>query len=127
MKTTKVSFDEIWEKIFGRIPTNIANHEHDVLRELCIHIANSYNGELLSRNQTSNLLRGIRRDYDSEDSAWRILLGQDNVTNFIKAVNSYQQIRGTFKSRDALPIDPMCLPLSNEKLYGKGLNSRVRD
>ena len=127
MKRARVSFDGIWEKIFGAIQTNIADNEHDVLRELCIHIATAYNTNNITRNQTANLLRGIRRDYDSEDDSWKILLGHNDNATFIKSVNVYQQIRGTFKSRDRLPIDPMSLPLSNEKLYGKGLNSRVRD
>lgn len=122
-----LTFDYVWGRIFPDIVTDFRNPYYDDTRELCSNIATARNTDSISTNQVSNLIRGIRRDHGSGDNAWKILLEPDNFGDFLERVRVYQSIRGKFKSRDKEPVDPMCLPYSNEILFGKGLNSHVRD
>ena len=121
-----LTFDYVWDRIFVDIPVDLSMH-YDYYREMCENISTARNVDSISVNQVSNLIRGIRRDIGNGDSSWRILLFPDNFGDFLERVKSYQTIRGKFPSLDKEPVDPMCLPYSNEILFGKGLNSHVRD
>lgn len=122
-----LTFDDVWRRIFSDIEPRYYDNAYDDMRELCNNIASARNIRSLSCNQTANLMRGIRRDIKREDNSWKMLLCPRNFGDFLANVESFQQIRGEFKSRDKEALDPMCAPYSNEILFGKGLNSHVRD
>lgn len=117
----------VWEKTFGRFDIATLGVDNDDLQQLCDIIVVSRNNGRLSNNQVSNLLRSIHRDIVNNHSAWKGLLFNVTYGEFLDGLKMYQQCRIEFKSRDKQPLDPMCLPLSNEIMYGKGLNSKVRD
>jgi len=122
-----LTFDYVWSRTFSNIPPDFSNNAYDDMRELCSNIATARNSECITVNQVSNLIRGIRRDVGNDDSSWKILLRPLNFGEFLDNVDTYQSIRGEFKSRDKEPVEAICFPYSNEILFGKGLNSHVRD
>jgi len=125
-----LTFDYVWGRIFKDLPdfsSEYYDNENEDLVDLCMNIATARNQDLINKNQTANLIRAIRRDIINEEKAWLDLLSPDNFGVFIKCVEDYQQIRGTFKSRNKEPVEAICFPLSNEILFGKGLNSNIRD
>jgi len=122
-----ITFEDVWSRTFHLNGLDICDDNNDDFRTLCSNIATARNTDCISRNQVSNLLRGIRRDISNDDASWEILLRNRNFSEFLENVDNYQSIRAKFKSRDKEPLDPMCVPYSNEIMFGKGLNSKVKD
>jgi len=117
----------VWEKTFGHFDIDTLGVANDDLQQLCDTICISRNNKRLSTNQVSNVLRSIKRDIVNNDPSWKGLLFNPTYGCFLDSLKLYQECRIVYKSRDKEPLDPMCLPLSNEIMYGKGLNSKVRD
>lgn len=117
----------VWGKIFpftceyieraGKIPQ---------LHNICDWIARAYNEKELNRNETGNLMRRIRSDYRNNWEYWTFISNSSDYEDFLKNIPEYTKIRQKFPSRDKEPLEEICFPWSNEKLYGKGINSRVR-
>lgn len=122
-----LTFDDVWERTFSDTEANFSDCANDDLRDLCTNIATARNTGGITHNQVANLMRGIRRDIGNNDDSWKILLRPRNFGEFLGQVDIYQSIRARFRSRDKEPRDPMSVPYSNEIMFGKGLNSHVRD
>lgn len=119
----------VWKKIFDE-PYGVSKKEvEERKRNVCEWISFGYKEGVLSRNVVGNLMLRMRKDYKDGDNweYWDFIINSESFEEFIGNIPEYTKIRARFPSRDKLPVDPMSLPLSNEKMYGKGINSRVRE
>jgi hypothetical protein len=119
------NLDYVWERIHNTTLELDEDLDNECMLVLCERIAKARNADDLSRNQIANLMRGIRRDLNDDNDAWEVLC-EESYERFLRAVGEYQLIRGEFMSRDREPDDPEAKCWSNEKLYGRGINSNVR-
>jgi len=120
----------VWERIFpfANLSATARPNEsaHNKMNNLCSWICRAHTEKHLSRNQTSNLMTRIRHDYNEDWEWWFFISDSDNYKDFCRNIPQYMSCRAKYPSRDKLPVDPKCLPWSNEKLYGRGINSNVR-
>lgn len=119
----------VWRTIFNT-PYGICSEEIEERKlNICEWISVAYKNGDFSRNVVGNLMLRMRKDFEDEKTweYFEFILKSDNFEDFLLNVPEYMKCRMTFPSRDKLPVDPLSLPLSNEKMYGKGINSRVRD
>ena len=82
---------------------------------------------IVATEETANLMTRIRHDYHDHWEWWIFISKSQTYDEFKRNIPEYTCNRATFPSRDKEPLDPMCFPLSNEKLYGRGINSNVRE
>ena len=117
----------VWSRIFpfprGVIGSEMAWRQENV----CKWVVKAHQEGRLTRNATGNLVKRMKLDYDLGGDYWRFISESRDYDDFVANLPEYTRIRQLFPSRDRLPVDPGSLPLSNEKMYGKGINSRVRD
>ena len=97
------------------------------MENICKWICRAHEEKHLSRNETANLMTRIRHDYHDHWEWWIFISKSQTYDEFKRNIPEYTCNRATFPSRDKEPLDPMCFPLSNEKLYGRGINSNVRE
>lgn len=117
----------VWTRIFPFPRTCLRRQESDPLDNVCRWIVRAHQERRLCNSSTSNLMRRMKIDYRSEKDHWDFISQSANYDDFLLNLSDYTKIRESFPSRDKQPADPACFPLSNEKMYGKGINSRVRD
>lgn len=120
-----MDFEYTWKKLFPGIDVQMSDNG---MVKMCLWISRCHEEKKLSRAKLGNLIFRIRNDFKMrlEDSFYAdFILNCENYEDFLSMIPSYTSMRCTFPSRDKQPLDPACLPLSNEKMYGKGINSRV--
>jgi len=121
-----LTISDIWRKIYCAPLLSCIEREARMYI-LCKYIEEAYSEGALSRVQIGNLLRRIRKDFEEGNKYWECISVCDSYDDFLNIYQEYTEIREDFPSRDQEPVDPACLPRSNEKLYGKGINSRVSE
>ena len=122
----KYVFDRVFP--FAMSPSSsLTEYAYVKMNNICRWICKAHSEKVFSRNETSNLMTRIRNDYDHEWEWWYFISESRTFDDFIDRVPEYMSIRATYPSRDKEPIDPLALPWSNEKLYGRGINSNVRE
>jgi len=120
-----ITFDYVWKTLFGdAIRVNKADSQ---IHQLCYYICDAYNNKVICKNGLCALMHRMKIDHAEQNAFWFMLIGCDSFSDFTYTLPSYQKMRKEYPSTMAEPVDPMSLPLSNEKMYGKGINSRVRD
>lgn len=72
------------------------------------------------------LLCRMKKDYEDFNHHWTFIYGSVSFEDFVSNLPDYCKMREKFPTRDQEPLDKACFPLSNEKMYGKGINSNVR-
>lgn len=98
---------------------------------VCKWLARGYKEKTFNRSQTGNLITRLRKDYEvycveGGEEHLDFILSSESYEEFLKNVPEYTRIRAKFPSRDKQPVEQICFPWSNEKLYGKGINSNVQ-
>ena len=119
----------VWKRVFNT-PYGVCEEKMEKRKlDICEWISRGYSEGLFSRNVVGNLMLRMRKDFENVENweYWDFILNSESFEDFIDNIPEYTRIRARFPSRDKLPLDPASLPLSNEKMYGKGINSRVRD
>lgn len=119
----------IWKRVFD-CPYGISkDHVEQRKVEICDWIHRGYESKNLSRNVVANLMGRMRKDLKDRENweYWEFIVSSESYEEFLENIPEYTKIRARFPSRDKEPVDPLSLPLSNEKMYGKGINSRVRE
>ena len=117
----------VWAKIFP-FPRTYFDKMGGILQldNICEWVSRAYREKALCRNEIGNLIRRIREDYTNNWEYWSFISNSESYYDFLGNIPDYTKIRAKFPSRDKLPVEEICFPWSNEKLYGKGINSRVR-
>ncbi len=119
----------VWTKIFPIGRSSSVGEKCVCMENICTWICRAHKENVLSRCETGNLMTRVRKDY-SEPAGWEwwyFLSRSLNYEDFCSNVPTYMKCRAEFPSRDKVALDPACFPWSNEKMYGKGINSRVRE
>lgn len=120
----------VWSKIFPTIGRGVCKAEKcHCMDNICSWICKVHVEKHLTRNEVANLMTRIRKDYVEPNNFewWYFISSSASYTDFCRNIPEYMSQRTQFPSRDKEPLDPLSLPWSNEKMYGKGINSRVRD
>lgn len=117
----------VWNRVFPFPRTSIPHAAGNPLDNVCKWVVRAHGEGRLCNSSTSNLMRRMKIDYRQEPHYWSLISESVDYEDFLLNLPDYTKIRETFPSRDKEPLDPACFPLSNEKMYGKGINSRVRD
>ena len=98
----------------------------DRLESVCNWIVRASDEKILCRSGISNLIRRIGSDYNENSTYWLFISESRGYGDFVNNLQEYSKIREKFPSRDKIGVEAICFPWSNERLYGKGINSRVR-
>ena len=119
----------VWSKIFTKSADNYDFEYRKRMENVCEWLSRAYNEKNLTRNETGNMMLRIRKDFFDPDSSeyWLFISESLNYGDFLRNIPEYTCIREIFPSRDKEPLEEICYPWSNEKLYGKGINSNVRE
>jgi hypothetical protein len=118
----------VWDKLFPFSYTEVSENEEKNMKNVCEWLCLANKSKKITRNETGNLMLRIRKDFYEENSEhWRFISESVCFDDFIRNIPEYMSIRAKFPSRDKEPLEEICFPWSNEKLYGKGINSNVRE
>lgn len=118
----------VWTRIYPFSRESFAaGYQKRRLENVCGWVVRAHEEKHLCRSGISNLIRRISKDYGEDWEHWIFISESKDYEDFKKNLPDYTKIRKKFPSRDKQPIEEICFPWSNEHLYGKGINSRVRD